>query len=66
MEETLESQAEYPQEVVEEVEEEEEEAEEEVSLWRYLHNKHLPMGEINSLATRPLYLQEIAPNPKNL
>ena len=48
-EETLESQAEYPQEEVEEVEEEaEEEAEEEVSLLQYQRNKQPPMEETNS------------------
>ena len=65
MEETLEYQVEYPQEVAEEVEEEvEEEAEEEVSLPPYQHNQQLPTEEINSLATRHLYSQEIAPNQK--
>ena len=65
MEETLESQAEYPQEVAEEVEEEEVEAAEEVSLPRYQHSKQLLMEETNSLATRHSYSQEIAPNQKN-
>ena len=66
-EETLESQEEYPQEVAEEVEEVAEEvAEEEAFLLQYQHHKQLPMGEINSLATRHLYSQEIAPNQKNL
>ena len=55
-EETLESQEEYPQEV----------AEEEVFLLQYQRHKQLPMGEINSLATRRLHSQEIAPNQKNL
>ena len=66
VEETLESQAEYPQEAVEEVEEavEEEEAEEEVSLLQYQHNKQLPMEETNSLATRHLHSLEIAQNQK--
>ena len=62
-EETLESQEEYPQEAAEEVEEV---AEEEVFLLQHQHHKQLPMGEINSLATRHLYSQEIAPNQKNL
>ena len=70
VEETLESQAEYPQEAVEEVEEaaeeEEEEEEEEVSLPPYQHNQQLPMEETNLLATRHLYSQEIAPNQKRL
>ena len=66
-EETLESQEEYPQEVAEEVEEVVEEvAEEEAFLLQYQHHKQLPMEEINSLATRHLYSQEIAPNQKNL
>ena len=64
MEETLESQTEYPQEVVEEVEEEAAEGAEEASLLQYQHNQQLPMGEINSLATRHLYSQEIAPNQR--
>ena len=64
-EKTLESQEEYPQEVAEEVEEEEV-AEEEAFLLHYQYHKQLPMGEINSLATRHLYSQEIAPNQKNL
>ena len=70
MEETLESQVEYPQEVVEEVEEVEEEVEEvveevvaeEAFLLQYQHRKQLPMEETNSLATRHSYLQEIAQN----
>ena len=62
-EETLESQEEYPQEVAEEVEEV---VEEEAFLLQYQHHKQLPMGEINSLATRHLYSQEIAPNQRNL
>ena len=67
LEETLESQAEYPQEVVEEVEEAEEAEEvEEAFPPHYQHNKQLPMGETNSLAIRHLYSQEIAPNQKNL
>ena len=66
MEETLESQAEYPREEEEEVEEEVEGAGEEASLLQYQHHKQLPMVEINSLATRHLYSQEIAPNQKNL
>ena len=66
-EETLEIQAEYPQEEAEEVEEvvEVEEAEEEVSLLQYQHSKQLPMEETNSLAIRHSYSQEIAPNQKN-
>ena len=67
MEETLESQAEYPQEEAEEVEEaaEEEEAEEEeeATLPRY---KQLPMEETNSLATRHSYSTGIAQNQKSL
>ena len=63
-EETLESQEEYPQEVAEEVEEVVEE-EEEAFLLQHQHHKQLPMGEINSLATRHLYSQEIAPSLKN-
>ena len=62
VEETLESQAEYPREVAEEVEEEE--AVEEVSLLQYLHNRWLPIKEISLLATRHLYSQEITPNQK--
>ena len=62
VEETLESQAEYPQEVVEEVEEVE--AEEEVFLLQYQHSKQLPMEEINLLATHHSYSQEIAQNQK--
>ena len=65
-EETLESQEEYPQEVAEEVEEEEEVVEEEAFLLQYQHHKPLPMEGINSLATRHLYSQEIAPDRKNL
>ena len=65
MEETLESQAEYPQEVAEEVEEEEEaEAEEEASLPQHRHHKQLPTEETNSLAIRHSYSQEIARNQK--
>ena len=63
MEETLESQAEYPQEVVEEVEEEVEEGgEEEASLLHYQHHKQAPTEETNSSAIRRLYSQEIAQN----
>ena len=54
--------------MAEEVEEEvaeEEEAEEEVSLLLYPHNKQLPPEEINSLAIRHSYSQEIAPSQKN-
>ena len=66
-EETLESQEEYPQEVAEEVEEVVEEvAEEEAFLLQYQHHRQLPMGEINLLATRHSYSQEIAPSQKNL
>ena len=61
-EETLEFQVEYPQEEVEEVEE----VEEEVFLLQRQHNQQPPTGEINSLATRHSYSQEIAPNQKNL
>ena len=66
-EETLECQAEYPQEVADEVEEEveEEEAEEEVSLLQFPCNKQLLIKEINSLATPHSYSQEIAPNQKH-
>ena len=64
-EETLESQAEYPQEAVEEVEEEEE-AVGEVSLLPYQHNQQLPTEETNLLATHHLYSQETAPNQKRL
>ena len=65
MEETLESQVEYPREEVEEVEEVAEGAEEEVSLQPYQHNKQLPMGETNSLAIRRSYSQEIAHNRRH-
>ena len=66
-EETLESQEEYPQGVAEVVEEVVEEvAVEEAFLLQYQHHKQLPMWGINSLATRHLYSQEIAPNQKNL
>ena len=66
-EETLESQEEYPQEVAEEVEEEvAEEAVEEVAfLPQYQDSKQLPMREINSLATRHSYSQEIAQNRRS-
>ena len=72
-EETLEFQAEYPQEEVEEVEEEaeeeveevEEEAEEEVSLLQYRRNKQLPTEETNSSAIRRLYSQEIVQNRRH-
>ena len=66
-EETLECQAEYPQEVADEVEEEveEEEAEEEVSLLQHQHNKYLLMEETNSLAIRHSLSQETARNRKN-
>ena len=67
-EEILESQEEYPQEVVEEVEEvvEEvaEEVEEEAFLLQYQHHEQLPMGEINSSATRRSYSPEIVRNQK--
>ena len=67
VEETLESQVEYPWEEVEEVEEEAEEAEEEGdSLQPYQHNKPLPMGETNSLATRHSYSQGTVQNQRNL
>ena len=65
MEETLESQAEYPREEVEEVEEEAEGAEEEVFLQPYQHNKQLPMGETNSSAIRRSYSQEIVHNRRH-
>ena len=61
-EETLEFQAEYPQEEVEEVEEE---AEEEVSLLQYRCNKQLPTEETNSSAIRRLYSQEIVQNRRH-
>ena len=67
VEETLESQEEYPREVAEEVEEvvvEEEAEEEEVSLLPYQHNKQLPTEETNLLAIHPSYLQEIAQNQR--
>ena len=65
MEETLESQEEYPREVAEEVEEVvEEEGAEEASLPQYQHSKQLPMEETNSLAIRLSYLQEIVLNRK--
>ena len=62
MEETLESQVEYPQEVVEEVVVVE--VEEEVSLLQHPHHKQLLIKETNSLATRHSHSQEIAPNRK--
>ena len=62
VEETLEYQVEYPQEVAEEVEEVEE-VEEEASLLPDQRNKRLE--ETNLLATRHLYSQEIAPNWKH-
>ena len=65
-EETLEFQAEYPQEAVEEVEEAVvEEAEEEVFLLQYQLSQQRPMEGISSSATRRSYLQGIAPNQKN-
>ena len=64
VEETLESQEEYPREEAEEVEEEEEEAEE-VFLQPYLPSKQLPMWEINSLAIRHSYSQGTVRNRKN-
>ena len=64
VEETLESQEEYPREVAEEVEEEG--AEEEVSPLQYPHNPQLLMQEINLLATCRSYSQEIAQSPKHL
>ena len=57
MEETLDSQVEYPQEVVEE-------AEEEVSLLQYPHNKQLLIQETNLLAIHHSYSQETARNQK--
>ena len=67
VEETLEFQAEYPQEVVEEVEEVEEVAEvvEEESLPQYQHSRQPPMGETSLLAIHHSYSQEIAPNPRS-
>ena len=62
MEETLESQAEYPQEVAEEAEEEG--VEEEVSLPWYLANKQLLIKETNLLAIRRSYSQETAQNQR--
>ena len=58
MEETLDSQAEYPREVVEEVEEVE------VSLLQYPHNKQLLMQETNLLAIRHSSSQGIEQNPR--
>ena len=69
MGETLESRAEYPQEVeeVEEAAEEAaEEAEEEAFPRQYRHSKQLPTEETNSLAIRLSYSQEIVRNPKHL
>ena len=63
MEETLEFQAEYPQEEVEVVEEAEE-VEGAVSLMQHQDNKQLPMGEINLLAIHRSYSQGIARNQK--
>ena len=63
VEETLEFQAEYPQEEAEEVEEVEEaagEAEEEASLRPHQRNKQIPMGETNSSVIHRSYSQEIA------
>ena len=65
VEETLESQVEYPQEVVGEVEEVEEGAEEEEFLLRYQRNRQLPTGETSLSAIRLSYSQEIAPSQKN-
>ena len=66
VEETLESQAEYPQEAEEEVVEEVVEEAAEASLRPDQHSNQLPMEETNSLETRPSYSQEIAPNQKHL
>ena len=64
VEETLESQEEYPQEVVEEVAEEEEAVEED-SLRQHRPHKQLLIKEINSLATPHLFSQEIEQNQKH-
>ena len=66
VEETLESQVEYPQEMVEEVEEVAVEEAAEAFRRQHRHNKQLPTEEINSLAIRLSYSQEIAPNRKHL
>ena len=73
VEETLESQAEYPREMVEEVEEAEEvevaeavEEEEAVFPLQPQHNKELPMGETNSSVIHRLYSQEIEGNQRHL
>ena len=63
MEETLEFQEEYPQEMVEEVEEAE--AEEEAFLLQSQHNKPPPTEETNSLATHHSYSTGIVLNQKN-
>ena len=66
MEETLESQEEYPQEMEEEVEVEVEEAvEEEAFLRLHRHHKQPPTEGTNLLATRHSYSQEIEPNQKH-
>src|ERR1700744_1134787 len=64
-EETLESQEEYPREVVEEAEEVEEEAEEEVFPMRHLQHKLLIIQETNSSATHRSYSLETAPNRRH-
>ena len=65
VEETLEFQAEYPQEVEEEVEEVEG-AEEEVSLLRYQHNKQPQHKETSSSVIHRSFSQEIEPNQRRL
>ena len=65
VEETLESQEEYPQEVAEEAEEAEEE-EEEAFLLQYQCNMQLLIQETNLLATRRSCSQETAQNQKHL
>ena len=65
MEETLDFQEEYPQEVAEEAEEEEEEAEEGAFPLQYPHNPQLLMQEINLSATRRSYSQEITRSLKH-
>ena len=72
VEETLESQAEYPREVAEEVEEEEveeeeveeEEAVEEDSLLQHRPHKQLLIKGINLLVTHHLFSQEIEQSQK--
>ena len=64
MEETLESQVEYPREVVEGVEEVEVAEEAVVSPMQHQHNKQLLMEETNSSAIHRSYSPEIARNRK--